>query len=196
MFRSIALAAAVLLAGCTGQTGVQKAKPASPRPTATVPGEQTASLPRAGILDTSVFARPSTRIITPSRPLQCVPYARQASGIDLRGDAWTWWKSAKGLYRQGQRPTVGAVLVLKRTARLRGGHLAVVTAILNNREVLVDQANWLNTGQIHVSTPVRDVSPKNDWSAVRVWYSPGDTYGVRTYAADGFIYSERMAAAK
>ena len=25
----------------------------------------------------------------PSAPLQCVPYARQVSGIDLRGDAWT-----------------------------------------------------------------------------------------------------------
>src|SRR3990172_347826 len=127
MFRLLAFTAAMLLAGCAPQTGVQKAKPASPRPTATASGQQTATLSRAGIPDTSAFARPSTRIVTPARPLQCVPYARQASGIDIRGDAWTWWRSAKGIYRQGQRPAVGAVLVLKRTARLRGGHLAVVT---------------------------------------------------------------------
>jgi hypothetical protein len=86
--------------------------------------------------------------------------------------------------------------VLKRTARLRGGHVAVVTAILNSREILVDQANWLNQGQIHISTPVRDVSKNNDWSAVRVWYIPGDTYGVRTYAAHGFIYSDQVTATR
>ena len=123
------------------------------------------------------------RIVEPARPLQCVPYARKASGISIRGDAWTWWRSAKGRYRRGDRPAVGAVLVLQKTARLRLGHLAVVKQIIDSREILVDQANWLNRGQIHLSTSVRDVSANNDWSAVRVWYTPGRTYGTRTYRA-------------
>ena len=28
--------------------------------------------------------------------LQCVPYARQVSGIQIYGDAWTWWDQAEG----------------------------------------------------------------------------------------------------
>ena len=194
--RSLAILVAVMLAGCAGQPDARNAEPAVPRSAATIPDRQTAALPRAGIPDTSVFARPSTRILVPARPIECVPYAREVSGIDIRGDAWTWWRTAKGRYRTGQVPAVGSVLALKRTKHLRGGHLAVVTAILNNREVLVDQANWLNQGQIHISTPVRDVSANNDWSAVRVWYIPGDTYGTRTYAAHGFIYSESAAASR
>jgi len=194
MLRPFAIVAVLFVAGCAGQPAVQKAKSSAPRAVVAGPGQQTAALPRAGIPDTSIFARPSTRILTPPRPLQCVPYAREVSGINIRGDAWTWWRSAKGHYRTGQQPRVGAVLALKRTKRLRGGHLAVVTAILNSREVLVDQANWLNRGQIHISAPVRDVSANNDWSAVRVWYIPGDTYGTRTYTAHGFIYPERLAA--
>ena len=186
------MTAVLLLAGCAGSPVKQPA----PRPTAQISGPQTAALPTPGIPDTSVFARPSTRIVVPAKRLECVPYARQVSGIDISGDAWTWWRAAKGRYDTGQQPVVGSVLVLKRTARLRGGHLAVVTAILNSREVLVDQANWLNRGQIHISTPVRDVSKNNDWSAVRVWYIPGDTYGVRTYAAHGFIYPDQVTATR
>ena len=196
MFRPLALVAAVLLlAGCAVQPAGPGTRP-SGKPAVKATGPQMAAGPRLGIPDTSVFARPSTRIVVPPRPLECVPYARAASGIDIRGDAWTWWRAAGGRYRTGQRPAVGSVLVLKRTARLRGGHLAVVTAMLNSREILVDQANWLNQGEIHISTPVRDVSAKNEWSAVRVWYIPGDTYGSRTYAAHGFIYPERLAASR
>jgi len=196
MMRVFALAIALLAAGCAGQSPVHvahKVNPSAPRPTVVAPN-QLAALPQLGIPDTSVFAQPSTRIITPPRPLQCVPYARKVSGINIRGDAWTWWRSAKGHYRTGRQPKVGAVLAFKRTKRLRLGHLSVVTAILNSREILVDQANWLNRGQIQISIPVRDVSAKNDWSAVRVWYFPGDTYGARTYTARGFIYPERLAA--
>ncbi len=135
------------------------------------------------------------RIVDPPAPLQCVPYARKVSGISIRGDAWTWWRSAKGRYGTGNRPAVGAVLVLKPSQRLSLGHVAVVTGIINDRKILVDQANWLNRGRIHLSTPVIDVSATNDWSAVRVWYTPGNTYGARTYAAHGFIYPEPFVAA-
>ncbi len=135
------------------------------------------------------------RILTPPAPLECVPYTRKASGVSIRGNAWTWWRSAEGRYRRGSTPAVGSVLVLNRTWRLRLGHLAVVTDILSDREILVDQANWLNRGQVHLNIPVRDVSANNDWSAVRVWYTPGNTYGARTYPVQGFIYPERSMAA-
>ena len=32
------------------------------------------------------------------KPLQCVPYAREHSGIKLFGDAYTWWDQAEGKY--------------------------------------------------------------------------------------------------
>ncbi|HEY9538001.1 MAG TPA: CHAP domain-containing protein, partial [Kiloniellaceae bacterium] len=131
-------------------------------------------------------ARPA--ILAPARPLQCVPYARKVSGIALRGDAWTWWKQADGRYAKGKTPRAGAVLVLGKTGRLRRGHLAVVAEVRSSREIIVHQANWLNGGRIHRYTPVRDVSKNNDWSAVRVWYTPGRVYGAHRYAAYGFIY--------
>lgn len=136
---------------------------------------------------------PMARIVTPAAPLQCVPFARATTGLAIRGDAWTWWHAAEGRYRRGGMPAVGSVLVWTRTGRLRLGHLAVVTALLDNRTVLVDHANWLNRGRIHRNTPVVDVSPRNDWSAVRVWYTPGNTLGTRSYATRGFIYPERVA---
>ena len=138
---------------------------------------------------------PPARIVEPPAPLQCVPYARAVSGISIRGDAWTWWHTAKGRYRRGAMPMVGAVLVLKRTRRLRLGHIAVVRRIIGEREILVDQANWLNRGRIHLAIPVRDVSAGNDWSAVRVWFVPGGGYGAGTYPAQGFIYPSRPLAA-
>lgn len=135
------------------------------------------------------------QILPTAAHLECVPYAREQSGIAIRGDAWTWWRSADGIYRRSRKPSVGAVLVLSRGGYLSGGHLAVVTAILNRREIVVRHANWLNRGQIHIDTPVIDVSGGNDWSAVRVWYTPGATYGARTYPASGFIHPQRLAAA-
>lgn len=128
------------------------------------------------------------RIVSGSRRLQCVPYARWRSKIAIRGDAWTWWRRASGTYRRGAQPAVGAVLVLKRKASGGRGHLAVVTRILSDREIVVDHANWLNRGKIHKDTVVRDVSARNDWSAVRVWYTPGHQYGLTVYHPYGFIY--------
>lgn len=131
-------------------------------------------------------ARPA--VVSTTRPMECVPYARDLSGINLRGNAWTWWNSANGRYAKGNMPRPGAVMVFSKTRRLRLGHLAVVAEVRSSREIVVHQANWLNGGHIHRYTPVRDISAANDWSEVRVWYTPGRTYGARTYAAYGFIY--------
>ncbi len=135
------------------------------------------------------------RIEVSARPLQCVPYARRHAGIGIRGDAWTWWGQAEGRYQRGSRPEIGAILALRRRGRSRG-HLAVVTEIVDSRTIVVRHANWLNEGRIHLDTPVRDVSGNNDWSAVRLWYTPGGVYGASTYPAYGFIYPRTETAAR
>lgn len=159
----------LLLAGCASQSGRDR-----------IVADTTSR-------STSTQLALGPRILPVDAPLQCVPYARAVSGIGIRGDAWTWWHEAEGRYRRSNRPAVGSVLVLKRTERLRYGHLAVVTAILSNREILVRHANWLNRGEVHENTPVVDISRDNDWSLLRFWYTPGATYGRRLYPANGFI---------
>ncbi|WP_299395576.1 CHAP domain-containing protein [Pelagibius sp.] len=132
--------------------------------------------------------RPRPAIVSAGRHLECVPYARKLSGIQIRGNAWTWWAKATGRYDRGAAPEPGAVMVWSKTKRLRQGHLAYVVAVLNEREVLVHQSNWLNRGRIHRYTPVRDVSRNNDWSEVQVWYTPGQRYGSGRYPIYGFVY--------
>jgi hypothetical protein len=143
---------------------------------------------------TVVSTHGSAEMVAAARPLQCVPHARALSGLPIRGDAWTWWPAADGHYLRGRTPRVGSVLVLKRTDRLRRGHLAVVTRVLGPREVLAEHANWLNRGMIHRNVPLVDVSPANDWSQVRLWYVPGNRLGGRTYPANGFIYPAGLSA--
>jgi hypothetical protein len=123
-----------------------------------------------------------------ARPrLECVAYARRESGIYLFGDAWSWWDQAPGRYGRGAAPQPGAVLVFRRH-RGSPGHVAVVRNVINARVIVVDHADWLNDGNVHKSTPVTDVSERGDWSALRVFYSPGGAWGARVYAAYGFIY--------
>ena len=124
---------------------------------------------------------------TPDHPLQCVTYARAHSGVNLRGDAGSWWDLAAGHYTRSNQPSLGAVLVLTGYAGPHRGHLAVVTAIDSSRRIRVDHANWLNDGRIYRNDPVVDVSPDNDWSEVRVWNVQSNTLGVRTYLVRGFI---------
>jgi surface antigen len=123
---------------------------------------------------------------------QCVPYARDYSGIQIYGDAWTWWSKANGRYDRGNIPRRSAVLTLKKTGKLSAGHVAVVASILDPRKILVDHANWgdnANTrSKIHVRQPVIDVSPKNDWTSVRFMNTQG-TFGA-VYPSHGFIYSD------
>jgi surface antigen len=119
--------------------------------------------------------------------LTCVPYAREVSGIELTGDAYRWWDEAAGVYPRGHVPEDGAVLVLKPHGSMTVGHLAVVTAVEDKRDILVTQANWL-PGRIERDQPVEDVSGGNDWTRVRVWYEPAGAMGRTVYPAYGFIY--------
>ncbi len=130
--------------------------------------------------------------------LSCVPYARSRSGIGLRGDAWQWWEAAAGIYPRGSRPLPRAVLVFARTRRLPQGHLSVVRRVLGPREIRVDHANWAsagggNRGRVAEDQPVLDVSPANDWTAVRVWYPAIGDFGGTVFATRGFIAPAQMA---
>jgi len=118
--------------------------------------------------------------------LECVPFARANSGIVLYGDAADWWDQAAGQYPRGPTPAPGAVLVFARTGRLPHGHVSVVAHVLGAREITVDHANWAH-GRIGRDEEVWDVSDANDWSAVRVWWSPIARLGTSTYPVHGFV---------
>jgi hypothetical protein len=119
---------------------------------------------------------------------ECVPFARKVSGIEIYGDAVTWWSQAEGRYPKSYHPLEGSVLVLRGYNHNGRGHVAVVKAILSERIIRVDQANWLNGGEASFDVPVIDVSVANDWSEVRVWHVPGGHWGGRVYVSDGFIH--------
>lgn len=128
------------------------------------------------------------RIVDPAAGLQCVPFARQASGIEIYGNANTWWSRAAGRYPRSALPAAGAVMVLVGYEGPGRGHVAVVREMVSERVLRVDHANWLNNGEISVGVPVLDVSPNNDWSRIRVWHTPGNHWGGRVYRVEGFIH--------
>jgi surface antigen len=123
----------------------------------------------------------------PDTPLQCVPFARQASGISIFGDANTWWNKAAGRFERGNAPKQGAVMVLAGYAGPNHAHLAVVRELVSTREIKVDHANWFNDGQVYVGDPVLDVSNDNDWTMVRIWNIRTSAWGTRDYPVQGFI---------
>ena len=69
------------------------------------------------------------------------------------------------------------------------GHLAVVREVVSPREIRVDHANWLDDGAIYLNDPVADVSPDNDWSAVRVW-------NIKTGAWGGNLSASRASSGR
>jgi surface antigen len=128
---------------------------------------------------------------------QCVPFARLVSGIQLFGDAYTWWQQAIGRYDTGFSPKSGAVLCFKPTERMRLGHVAVVSQVLTDRIIQITHANWSpiegSRGKIEKDVTLVDVSQQGDWSEVKVWYDPNRDLGGSTYQTYGFIYQDARA---
>ncbi|WP_394438401.1 CHAP domain-containing protein [Sphingobium naphthae] len=120
--------------------------------------------------------------------LQCVPYARIVSGVDIHGDALNWWDQADGRFQRGHRPKKGAVLAFRAFGPMALGHVAVVSRVLDDRRVLIRHANWSAPGAIEEDVLAIDVSALGDWSQVRVWHSPTGQMGARTNPTFGFIY--------
>ncbi len=118
--------------------------------------------------------------------LQCVAFAKEASDVQLSGNAVDWWDNAAGVYARGQRPEVGSVLSFQANGRMPLGHVAVVSNVVDSRSIVIDQSHWNSRG-VTRNISVVDVSEANDWSAVRVALARGDTYG-SIYPTNGFIY--------
>jgi surface antigen len=127
--------------------------------------------------------------------IQCVPYARKVSGIQLFGDAHTWWDQAAGRYARGARPRVGAVMAFRPHGAMRLGHVAAISRIIDARTVLLRHANWSpiggRRGQLEDNVRAVDVSPAGDWSEVRVWYAPLGGLGTTRWPVEGFIYNQK-----
>ena len=126
--------------------------------------------------------------------IQCAPYARQVSGIQLFGEARTWWEQAQGRYATGSRPKPGAVMAFHPHRGMQSGHVATVSRVLDSRRVLLDHANWSpvdgRRGQVEREVLAIDASPSNDWSEVQVWYAPLGKVGTTRWPIDGFIYAD------
>ncbi|WP_170330720.1 CHAP domain-containing protein [Ruegeria arenilitoris] len=115
----------------------------------------------------------------------CVPYARNLSGIEIRGNAKDWWGKARNTFERGSEPVVGAVMSFRATRGMPLGHVAVVSDVITDREVIVNHANW-HRNKVSLKMGVKDVSKNNDWTLVRVESHPG-RYG-SFYPVNGFIY--------
>ena len=72
-----------------------------------------------GLTDCASTEPPASGAAIGNVPLDCAPFARAVSGLQLRGAAADWWPQAEGRYRRTHAPTVvGSVLVFRRSARL------------------------------------------------------------------------------
>ena len=132
--------------------------------------------------------------------LQCVPFARALTGVTIFGDAHTWWDQAEGRYDRGSKPRVGAVMTFVPHGNMRLGHVAAVRKIIDRRTLLISHANWSTIdgmrGHIEEDVRVVDVSEDNDWSRVRVWYTPNSALGGNEWPLHGFIYPEKVRKEK
>lgn len=164
------------------------ADPQGPSPTATLAPHDFANT------DPQSFE--SDPVVADARAhLQCVPFARREAGLEIYGNANTWWAQAKGRYLRVHDPRQGAVAVLHGYSRANRGHVAVVRQVVSDRIIIVDHANWLNGGEITRDVPVRDVSAAGDWSRVQVWNVTGRHWGGRVYRVQGFIVNTPAEAA-
>ena len=121
--------------------------------------------------------------------ISCVPFARGETGIELSGNAWSWWDHAAGVYARGNKPEASSILNFRASGRMSSGHVAVVSEVVGAREIIIDHANWPGGGRGGVSRGVSvvDVSPANDWTEVKVAMGRTGEYG-SVYPTYGFIY--------
>ena len=76
----------------------------------------------------------------------------------------------------------------------RHRRVATVTQIVSDRIIKVTHANWSRIngakGQVERDVTVVDASEKGDWSAVKVWFDPIKSVGIKAYPTYGFIYGK------
>ena len=182
------LATAVLAAALSSAALAAQAEPADPSSagvlSAPAPSALAAGLPSLSGIKLPDFLKPQN--------WQCVTFARAFSGIQIFGDAWTWWEKAAGRYARGFQPEAKSVLVFRPKGSMSRGHVAVVEQVLTDRVIQITHANWSpingRRGQVESDVTVVDVSDGNDWSSVKVWYGPSRDLGGTVYPTYGFIY--------
>lgn len=132
-----------------------------------------------------------------AQTIQCAPFARMFSGIQLFGAAASWWNQAVGKYLRGDTPQIGSVMVFKAIGSMRSGHVATVTDVVSDRMIKITHANWSiingRRGQVERDVTVVDASPEGDWSRVKVWFAPIGKVGTTAYPVNGFIYKTSQA---
>lgn len=149
----------------------------------------------AGSIALALFFASTSANAADSQFWQCVTFARMFSGIQLFGNAATWWGKAIGHYDRGSAPKAGAVMVFKAISSMRFGHVATVSEVVSDRIVKVTHANWSVPGRVEHDVEVVDTSANNDWSSVRVWFKGIHDLGTRSYPVYGFIYGGKALAA-
>jgi surface antigen len=212
--RAVALAVALpclVLAGIV-QPGVATAEPAAasrqPRAevgsdVASVPAASRAAAPRAQKPQASAAqhgnratqkkqaTRPASAqrqaAHAPQRRIQCVQYVVANSAFRVRGNARDWWRNSAGVHARGSVPEPGSVLSFRSVRSMPLGHVALVSRVVSDREIIIDHANWTR-GAITRGASVIDVSPRNDWTAVRVTQKAGSGVYGKVYPTDGFIH--------
>lgn len=146
----------------------------------------------------SVPSKPLSNFFFKASGWQCAQFARIFSGIQIFGDAKTWWTQALGRYARGFTPEAGSVLVFKPYGPMTRGHVAVVSQVVTDRIIQVTHANWSpidgKRGQVEKNVTVVDVSKIGDWSQVKVFYNPTGDLGTRVYPTFGFVYKAAKAA--
>lgn len=125
--------------------------------------------------------------------ISCVPYVRMVTGMDVRGNGRDWWHNAAGRYARSRRPEAGAVLAFASSGGMSSGHVAVVSRVVNNRQILIDHANWggpgIRRGSVMQNVSVIDVSEDNSWTQVRVQVGHDPSLHGRAYPTFGFIHN-------
>ena len=203
-FKGTALAIGVVFGTLAFGSPSEAARPdrhhspaASAKPVRALPVASKPSKPQLRLATVS-----SARAATPGRlratrasyaGISCVPYARQATGMNISGNGWQWWGNAAGSYARGHRPEPGSVLAFRSTGSMRYGHVAVVSQVVAPRHVLIDHANWggpgIRRGTVMQDVHVIDVSAGNDWTDVRVQIGRDSSSFGRNYPTYGFIYN-------
>lgn len=164
--------------------------PAAP-PVAVVPQSPPPPAPRLAAFVASVQSAASANLRRPmagNSRIPCVQFVRGTTSFRLTGNAHLWWPRAAGVHARGNVPEIGSILSFPSIRKMPMGHVAVVSCVISSREIEIDHSNWVDRGVI-IGAEVIDVSPRNDWTAVRVSLKPGAKAYGSIYPTNGFIYA-------
>lgn len=133
------------------QSVVQKSK-------TTIRQVQKTTTPKKRVIQVAQNTKTTKRVaVTGSSSIQCVQYVRNVTGVNIKGNANTWYAQAKNKgYSTGSTPKVGAILVENHLSK--HGHVSKVVAVEGNK-ITVTEANYIK-GKITTRTLVASTNSK------------------------------------